>query len=122
MEDKDTEKASKGKEKPKKAPYNSIYHKLRRKLILFFLRKIKSVLVKYDKIDQKEDISEYLTDNIKKPVVKWFTSILVTAAVICLALSCMGVELPRVMPTSLGISLIWWLTIELVRDLKKALK
>jgi len=122
MEDKDIEKASKDQEKPKKAPYNSIYHKLKRKLILFCLRKIKSVLVKYDKIDQKEDISEYLSDNIKKPVVKWFTSILVTAAVICLALSCMGVELPRAMPTSLGISLIWWLTIELFKDLKKALK
>jgi len=119
VEEKGEESIEKVIEKPNKAPYNNIYHKNKRKFILWFLEKAKFKLIKYDKIDSKEDISDYLNNHIKKPLVKWFTSILLTAAVICLAGICLGFELPRVMPTSLGISLSWWLFIELVRDLKK---
>ena len=77
---------------------------------------IKRFLVKYKGLDAYEgNPEEYLFNNVKKPVINWIISILLTAIVVYLA----AVSLLYFYTIPIGIAIIWWLIIEFIKDCKR---
>ena len=80
---------------------------------------IEKFLKRYDKIDKITGSLDYwYFDEVKKPLVNWIASLILTSIPIILVLFCFQPSI-LVFQYGIGAAIAWWLIIEFVKDLKR---
>lgn len=95
--------------------------KVKRWVILTTLSKLKIFLIRYGIIKVPDtDMNEYLFENVKKPIITWIVSIILTSVPIYLVLILSRYIPPlKAIPSSIGMAILWWLVIEFKKDVMK---
>ena len=86
------------------------------------IQNIKKAIEKFlkhnNKIEKDGSIDYWYVEEVKKPLIDWIASLVLTSIPIILVLLCFQPSVKAVQ-WGIGAAIFWWLLIELIKDIKR---
>lgn len=79
---------------------------------------IEKFLKRYNKIEKDGSIDYWYVEEVKKPLVDWIASLILTSIPIILVIVCFYTNI-KAIQYGIGAAIAWWLVIEFIKDIKR---